>query len=80
MLDVHTITDDRQMRAVTGLDLTTFCALTEPFALGCQREVDACFVDQQPRKCKVGDGCKGLLVSLEKNFVYPLLPQNVSHL
>ena len=35
MLDVNTITDDRQLRALTELDLATFCALAEPFTAGC---------------------------------------------
>ena len=43
MLDVNTITDDRQMRALTGLDLEAFCALVEPLVMGCQQEADARF-------------------------------------
>ena len=43
MLEVHTTTDDRQMRALTGLDLAASCALAEPFARGCQAEADARF-------------------------------------
>jgi len=38
MLDVNRIVDDRQMRALTGLDMAAFCALEEPFASGCQQE------------------------------------------
>jgi len=48
MLEVNTITDDRQMRALTGLDLATFCALAEPFAAGCQAEAAARFSGEQP--------------------------------
>ena len=38
MLDVNTILDDRQMRALTGLDMATFCALAEPFTSGCSKK------------------------------------------
>ena len=60
MLDVNTITDDRQMRALTGLDMVAFCALAAPFAQGCQQEADARFTDQCPRKRKAGGGRKGV--------------------
>ena len=43
MPDVNTITDGRQMRALTGLGLATFCALAEPFARDCRAEADARF-------------------------------------
>ena len=43
MLEVHTTTDDRQMRALTRLDLAASCALAKPFARGCQAEADARF-------------------------------------
>ena len=56
MLDVNTITEDRQMRALTGLDLETFCALVEPFATGCQQEADTRFSAQQPRQRRRGGG------------------------
>lgn len=46
MLDVNTITDDRQMRALTGLDLEAFCELVEPFVTGFQQEADARFSAQ----------------------------------
>ena len=52
MLDVNTITDDRQMRALTGLDMAAFCALAEPFSAGCQQEADA----RSPTSAHVGDG------------------------
>ena len=56
MLDVSTITDDRQMRALAGLDMAAFCALAEPLALGCQQEADARFTDQRPaRERQAGD-------------------------
>lgn len=72
MLDVDTITDDRQMRALTGLDMATFCALAEPFARGCQQEADARFSDQRPRKRKAGGGRKGLLVSPQQKLLFIL--------
>ena len=66
MLEVNTITDDRQMRALKELDLATFCALAEPFAAGCQAEADARFSVEQPRQRRAGGGRKGLLVSPEQ--------------
>ena len=36
MLDVNTITGDRQIWALTGLDMAAFCALAEPFTAGSQ--------------------------------------------
>jgi len=69
MLDVNTITDDRQMRALTGLDLAAFCALADPFAQGCQEEADSRFTDQCPRKRKAGGGRKGVLVSSEQKLL-----------
>ena len=65
MLEVNTITDDRQMRALTGLDLVTFCALAEPFTAGCQAEADACFLVEQPRQRRPGGERKGVLASPE---------------
>ena len=61
MLEVHTITDDRQMRALTGLDLAASCALTEPFARGCQAKADARFSGERPRQRRAGGGRKDLL-------------------
>lgn len=58
MLAVNTITDDRQMRVLTGLDLSAFCALAEPFAQGCQAEADARSAEQQPRQRRPGGGRK----------------------
>ncbi|WP_345113785.1 transposase family protein [Hymenobacter algoricola] len=72
MLDVHTITGDRQMRALTGLDLATFCALAEPFAASCQAEADARFSVQQPRQRRAGGGRKGVLASPEQKLFFLL--------
>ena len=72
MLDVNTITDDRQMRALTGLDLAAFCALAEPFAAGCQQQADARFSVQQPRQRRAGGGRKGLLASPEQKLLFIL--------
>lgn len=72
MLDVNTITDDRQMRALTGLDLEAFCALTEPFVAGCQQEADARFSDQRPRQRRAGGGRKGVLASPEQKLLFIL--------
>ena len=72
MLEVNTITDDRQMRALTGLDLATFCALAEPFAAGCQAEADARFSVEQPRQRRAGGGRKGPLVSSEQKLLFML--------
>ena len=73
MLDVNTITDDRQMRALTGLDIAAFCALAEPFAQGCQQEADARFTDQRPRKRKAGGGRKGVLASPQQKLLFIVL-------
>ena len=56
MLAVDTVIDDRQMRALTGLDLAAFCALSEPFVAGCQQEADARFSEQRPRQRRAGGG------------------------
>ena len=72
MLAVNTMTDDRQMRALTGLDLSTFCALTEPFTAGCQTEADACFLAEQPRQLWPGGGQKGVLASPEQKVLFIL--------
>ena len=72
MLDVNTITDDRQMRALTGLDLAAFCALAEPFARGCREEADARFTDQRPCKRKAGGGRKGVLASPQQKLLFVL--------
>ena len=60
------------MRALTGLDLATFCALAEPFAAGCQAEADARFSVEQPRQRRAGGGRKGLLVSPEQKLLFLL--------
>ncbi|RZK31868.1 MAG: transposase family protein [Hymenobacter sp.] len=72
MLDVNTITDDQQMRALMGLDMAAFCALAEPFAAGCQQEADAHFTDQRPRKRKAGGGRKDLLTSPQQKLLFIL--------
>lgn len=72
MLAVHTITDDRQMRALTGLDMAAFCALADPFAVGCQQEADALFTDQRPRKRQAGGGRKGVLTSPQQKLLFIL--------
>ena len=80
MLDVSTITDDRQMRALTGLDLAAFCALTEPFMAGCQAEANVCFSVGQPRQRRPGGGRKGTLASSEQKLLFhPVLPENLPH-
>ena len=43
MLDVHKITEDRQMRSLTGLDMAAFTALIDPFTEGRQAEADSRF-------------------------------------
>ena len=72
MLDVNTIADDRQMRALTGLDLEAFCALIEPFVAGCQQEADARFSEQQPHQRQRGGGRKGMLASPEQKLLFIL--------
>lgn len=72
MLDVDTILDDRQMRALTGLDMAAFCALAEPFATGCQQEADARFTTQRPRQRKAGGGRKGVLASPQQKLLFIL--------
>ena len=54
MLEVNTIQDDRQMRALTGLDMAAFHGLAGSFAGGCQQEVDARFSEQRPRQRRAG--------------------------
>ena len=75
MLDVNTITDDRQMRALTGLDLEAFCALSAPFAAGCQQEADARFGEQRPRQRRTGGGRKGVLAGPEQKLLFIGLTQ-----
>ncbi len=72
MLDVNTILDDRQTRALTGLDMAIFCALAEPFTSGCQQEADARFSAQRPRQRKVVVGRKGLLASSQQRLLFIL--------
>ena len=62
MLDVNTIVNDRQKRALMGLDMAAFYALAEPFASGCQQEADAGFSAQRPRQRRAGGGLKDLLI------------------
>ena len=70
MLDVNTMNDDRQMRALTGLDMAAFCALAEPFAEGRQQEADARFTDQRPRPRKAGGGRKSVPVSPQQKLLF----------
>ena len=72
MLDVNNIAEDRQMRALTGLDMAAFCALADPFAEGCQQEANARFTDQRPRQRKAGGGCKGLINSPQQKLLFIL--------
>ena len=60
------------MRALTGLDLVTFCALAEPFTAGCQAEADAGFSVEQPRQRRRGGGRKGVLASPEQKLLFIL--------
>lgn len=61
------------MRALTGLDLATFCALVEPFAAGCQAEAEARFSVERPRQRRVGGGRKGLLAGSEQKLLFLLV-------
>lgn len=79
MLAVDSITDNRQMRALTGLDMAAFCALIVPFAVGCQQEADARFADQRPCQRRAGGGRKGRLASAEQKFLF-ILDYLKSHL
>lgn len=72
MLDVNTIREDRQMRALTGLDLGAFCALVSPFAAACQQQADARFPPQRPRQRQAGGGRKGHLASPEQKLFFVL--------
>ena len=71
-LEVHTTTDDRQMRALTGLDLAASCALAEPFARGFQDEADAHFSGERPRQRRADSGLKSLLNSPEQKLLFIL--------
>jgi hypothetical protein len=68
---MNAVRDDRQMRALTGHDLATFCAL-EPFATGCQQEADARFSRQRPPQRRAGAGRKGVLDSPEQKVFFLL--------
>ncbi len=72
MLDVNAIIDDRQMRALTGLSLEAFCALSKPFTTGCQQQADARFSEQRPRQRRAGGGRKGMLASPEQKLLFIL--------
>ena len=72
MLAVDTVIDDRQMRALTGLDLAAVCALSEPFVAGCQQEADARFSEQRPRQRRAGGGRKGVLASPKQKLLFIL--------
>ena len=69
MIDVHAITDDRQMRALTGLDLVAFCDLVAPFATASQQVADARFSPHRPRQRRAGAGRKGHLPSAEQKLL-----------
>ena len=69
MLAVDTIRDDRQMRALTGLDLGAFCGLIAPFAAACQQVANARFSPQRPRQRQAGGGRKGRLSSPEQKLL-----------
>jgi hypothetical protein len=69
MLDVDAIRDDRQMRALTGLDLGAFCDLIAPFAAACQQQADALFPPHRPRQRQAGAGRKGHLPSPEAKLL-----------
>ncbi|SMB87354.1 hypothetical protein SAMN00120144_1546 [Hymenobacter roseosalivarius DSM 11622] len=72
MLDVNAITDDRQMRALTGLSIDAFCGLADPFTAGCQQEADARFSGQRPRQRRAGGRRKGVLASPEQKVLFLL--------
>ena len=72
MLDVHKITEDRQMRSLTGLDMAAFTALLGPFAQGCQAEADSRFSLERPRQRQAGAGRKGVLASTEQKLFFAL--------
>jgi hypothetical protein len=72
MIDVNDIVDDRQMRALTGLDLVAFCDLVAPFALASQQVADAQFSLQRPRQRRAGAGRKGHLPSTEQKLLLVL--------
>jgi hypothetical protein len=72
MLDVNTVTDDRQLRSLTGLNLAAFADLIEPFAAGCQQEADARFSPRRPRQRRAGAGRKGVLASPEQKLLFLL--------
>ena len=72
MLDVDAIRDDRQMRALTGLDLGAFCALIAPFGAACHQVANARFSPQRPRQRRAGGGRKGRLSSPEQKLLFLL--------
>lgn len=72
MLDVNTVKDDRQMKALTGLSLSEFCSLLEPFRQGYQQYLDARFHPSTPRQRKAGAGRKGKLPTPETKLFFVL--------
>ena len=72
MLDVHTVYEDRQLRALTGLDLGAFAALLAPFACSYQALAEARFPLQQ-RQRRAGGGRKSRLGSLEQKLFFLLV-------
>lgn len=68
-MDVNGIKDDRQMRSLTGLNLSEFCLLSEHFASGYQQVLDqGCNPVSKPRQRKTGGGRKGALASTESKL------------
>ena len=72
MIDVNAITDDRQMRALTGLNLVAFCDLVAPFTAASAQVADARFSPQRPRQRRAGAGRKGHLPSAEQKLLLVL--------
>lgn len=72
-MDVNLIKDDRQMRSLTGLDLSEFCLLSVHFAQGYEQVLDSGFDSiNKPRKRKAGGGRKGILSSVEAKLFFIL--------
>ena len=73
MLDVNTLTDDRQMKALTGLSLEEFCSLATPFKLGYQQVLNSPHHPvYSPRLRRAGAGRKGKLPTLEAKLLFVL--------
>jgi hypothetical protein len=73
MLDVNTVKDDRQMKALTGLTLSEFCRLAESFRQGYQQHLDARHhAFYSPRQRRAGGGRKGKLPTIEAKLFFVL--------